>query len=151
MRRPWRWRMTAAMTDPLYQKELLRLAAASGLRGRLVCDCAHGRAANPLCGDELTFDLVRDASGRAARLGFECHACILVQASAELLAREGEGHTRDEIATMKDDVAQMLLGNPPDGTGAKPFAVFSGVVEHRNRHHCVLLPFDALLKAFDSA
>lgn len=139
------------MNDPLYQKELLRLAASSGLRGRLACDCAHGRAANPLCGDELTFDLVRDASGRAAKLGFECHACILVQASAELLAREAEGLTQPEIAAMKEDVAAFLASNPSRTPKANAFAVFSGVAEHRNRHHCVLLPFDALLKAFESA
>lgn len=139
------------MNDPLYQKELLRLAAASGMRGRLACDCAHGRAANPLCGDELTFDLVRDASGRATQLGFECHACILVQASAELLAREAMGHTQAEILAIRDDVAAFLAGPSPDAPHAKGFAVFSGVAEHRNRHHCVLLPFDALLKAFESA
>lgn len=137
------------MNDPLYQKELLRLAAASGARQRLSGDCAHGRAANPLCGDELTFDLVRNGEGRATGLGFECHACILVQASAELLARQAESCSREDVSAMKDDVAMLLSGKTlPAESRALPFVVFSGVAEHRNRHHCVLLPFDALLKAF---
>ncbi len=137
------------MNDPLYQRELLRLAAASGVRRRLACPCAEGRAANPLCGDEIIFDLVCDDGGRVRDVGFECHACLLVQASAELLAEQATGQDESGIEAIRDDVARMLQGKPEGrGKAAIPFDVFSGVAEHRNRHHCVLLPFDALLKAF---
>jgi hypothetical protein len=57
------------MSDPLYHKDLLRLAADATGAGRLAFPDASGLAYNPACGDKVVVDLrhLRPFSGRASR------------------------------------------------------------------------------------
>jgi len=134
------------MSDPLYKKELLRLAADATGAGKL--DHADGRAtvSNPACGDRVTVEL-RLNQGRIEALSHQAQACVLTQASAAILAGGAPGRTPGEIAALADAVRAMLAGaeNP-----APPFAaygVFEGVADHAGRHRCVMLPLEAALKA----
>ena len=137
------------MSDPLYKREILRLAADAHGAGELPEPHAHGAAHNPACGDKVEFDIATDASGRLTALAHRAKACVLAQASAAILGREAKGRTRDEIEQLHAEVEAMLTkpGAPP----APPFdayAAFEGATSFRNRHKCVLLPIEALLAAF---
>ena len=136
--------------DPLYRKELLRLAADATGAGRLPEECHTGRAFNPTCGDRVTVDIAI-VNERITGVAHDTRACVLTQASASILGAELEGLTRREVVELRGRVVAMLEGgNPPDA----PFDVyraFDGVTEHRNRHACVLLPFEAVLAAFDAS
>jgi NifU-like protein involved in Fe-S cluster formation len=139
------------MSDPLYKKELLRLAADATGAGRLAHPDATGEAFNPTCGDKATVDLsLKD--GRISAMAHDTKACVLAQASASILGQSLQGASQDEVEALANAVAQMLIakGNPP----APPFdayAAFEGATEHRNRHRCVLLPVEAVLAAFEAA
>ncbi len=128
--------------DPLYRREILRLAADATGAGRLPAADAAGTAHNPACGDRVTVELAL-ADGRVTALAHASQACVLTQASAALLAGAAPGLTRAELAALADRVRAFLKGAPaPEG-----FGVFDGVAGHAGRHVCVLLPFEAALTA----
>jgi NifU-like protein involved in Fe-S cluster formation len=135
------------MSDPLYKRELLRLAANATGSGRLPVPCGTGTAHNPACGDKVVVDVLIE-DGRIQALAHHTMACVLTQAAAAILGAEGVGMSRDEIVELHEGVGAMLEGGSPPSAPFDVFAVFDGVAEHRSRHKCVLLPIEAVLAAF---
>jgi NifU-like protein involved in Fe-S cluster formation len=138
------------MSDPLYKKALLRLAADAAGAGRLPEPHGTGTAHNPTCGDRVTVDIAIE-NGRIIGIAHNAKACVLTQASASILGGDAIGLSRDEIAALREAVRTMLAdgGAPPPA----PFDVyhhFDGVADHKSRHRCVLLPLEAVLAAFDA-
>lgn len=136
------------MSDPLYRKELLRLAADAHGAGHLSGTYATGTAHNPACGDKVVFEVVTEG-GRISALAHNTKACVLSQASASILGRDAKGLSREDVETLRKNVAAMLTGAPAPAPPFDAYTAFDGVTEHRNRHTCVLLPIDALLRAMD--
>lgn len=139
------------MSDPLYTRALLRLAADAHGAGRLEEPHLHGSAHNPACGDKIEMDIALE-SGRIAALAHETKACVLTQASASILGRDARGLTKGEVQTLRAAVVAMLTGA---GEAPQPpfdaYAALEGAASIPGRHTCVLLPFDALLKALSEA
>src|SRR5207237_710992 len=134
------------MSDPLYRKDLLRLAADAHGAGRLASPDATGLAYNPACGDRITVD-VSLSNGSIVEIAHETKACVLAQASASILGDHIAGADLARVERLRACVEAMLEGAaapPPPFTG---YSAFSGAVEYRSRHACVLLPIDALLDA----
>ncbi len=131
------------MDDPLYRRELLRLAADARGAGRLVQPAVVGTAHNPACGDRVTVELALEA-GRITALAHQTQACVLTQASAALLGDAAAGQDAAGIARLAEGLKAMLAGGPPPDLA---YAVFDGVAGHAGRHVCVLLPVEAALKA----
>jgi SUF system NifU family Fe-S assembly protein len=139
------------MSDPLYRKEILRLAADAHGAGRLQHPDASGTAHNPTCGDKVTVDLTLAGDGRIEDVAHDTKACMLTQASASILGQALKGARQEDVESLANQVAAMLMAQgaapgPPFGD----YSVFEGAVEHRNRHRCVLLPIEAVLDAFES-
>jgi len=139
------------MSDPLYRKDLLRLAADAHGAGRLAEPNATGHAFNPACGDQVTVDISIDA-GHVVQIAHETKACVLAQASASILGSALRGADRGRVLELRTQVAAMLAdrGQPP-GRPFEAYAVFQGAVEYDTRHRCVLLPIDAVLDALGHA
>jgi len=137
------------MSDPLYKKELLRLAADATGSGRLAVTCGTGAAHNPACGDKVTMDVALTA-GRIEAIAHDTRACVLTQASAAILGSSATGMNREEVAQLHTAVAAMLAGSGPPKAPFDTYAVFDGVAHHAPRHKCVLLPIEAVLAAFDA-
>jgi NifU-like protein involved in Fe-S cluster formation len=139
------------MSDPLYRKEILRLAADAHGAGRLAQAWSTGTTHNPACGDKVTVDLTLDDSGRIAAISHDTRACVLTQASASILGQTLKGASREDVEALANQVAAMLVAqDPPPSPPFEAYAAFEGAVEHRNRHRCVLLPIEAVLSAFDA-
>ncbi len=138
------------MSDPLYKKELLRLAADATGSGRLTVPCGTGTAHNPTCGDKVVMD-VAIAEGRIVGVAHHTQACVLTQAAAAILGAEIAGLNREEVSDLHRAVTKMLRGSDPPPAPFDVFAVFDGVAGHKNRHKCVLLPIEAVLLAFDAS
>jgi NifU-like protein involved in Fe-S cluster formation len=137
------------MSDPLYRKELLRLAADARAAGRLVAPHVTGTAFNPACGDRVTMDIELDC-GRITAIGHITKACVLAQASASILGGTLKGADRAAVERLRQEIVAMLASHarapsPP----FERYAVFEGAVAYESRHRCVLLPVDAVLAAFD--
>jgi len=132
--------------DPLYRREVLRLAADAIGAGHLAAPDASATAHNPACGDKVTVELALEA-GRITALAHTSRACVLTQASAALLATKAPGQSQADLRALADRVRAFLAGAAaPDG-----YQAFDGVAGHAGRHVCVLLPFEAALKALEGA
>lgn len=137
------------MSDPLYRKELLRLAADAHGAGALPDPHRSGTAHNPACGDRVTFDIVTDEAGRITALAHDTRACVLAQASASILGRAAASLSRAEVEDLRVAVSAMLKENAPaPDSPFGDYAAFDGVITYPGRQTCVLLPLDALLAAF---
>ncbi len=140
------------MSDPLYRKDILRLAADAHGAGRLATPTASGAAHNLTCGDKVIVDLQLDAEGHVVAIAQEAKACVLTQASASILGERLKGASQEDIEKLANEVAAMLANNgEPPAPPFDPYTAFQGAVTHRNRHRCVLLPIEAVLDAFDNA
>jgi NifU-like protein involved in Fe-S cluster formation len=138
------------MSDPLYRKEILRLAADALGAGHLSGPHISATAHNPTCGDRVTVDLTVDGGGRVMAIAHETKACVLAQASASILGRSLVGASREDVETLANDIAAMLIAKaPPPAPPFDAYAAFDGAVEHRTRHRCVMLPVEAVLAAFE--
>lgn len=137
------------MSDPLYKKELLRLAADAAGAGRLTVPCGTATAHNPVCGDKVTVDVALDG-GRVAAIAHHTTACVLTQASAAILGGGGVGLSQAELKDLHAAVTAMLEGGEPPGAPFDVYSAFDGVAEHKSRHRCVLLPIEAALEAFNA-
>ncbi len=133
--------------DPLYRREILRLAADATGAGHLPRPDASASLHNPACGDRVTVELTLD-DGRIADLTHQTQACVLAQASAALLASQAVGQDHAGLARLADGIKAMLAGGPAPAPG---YAAFDGVAAHPGRHVCVLLPVEAALKALEDA
>ena len=137
------------MSDPLYKKEILRLAADAHGAGHLAQPHINGAAHNPTCGDKVSVELSLDGMGRVTAMAHETRACILAQASASILGQSLKGASRDDVEDLANAIGMMLGAKaPPPSAPFNDYAAFEGAVEHRNRPRCVLLPVEAVLNAF---
>ncbi|HWA03856.1 MAG TPA: iron-sulfur cluster assembly scaffold protein [Rhizomicrobium sp.] len=138
------------MSDPVYNKALLRLAADATGAGRLAEPHGTGVAHNPVCGDRVTVDIAVE-DGRIVGIALDSRACVLTQASASILGGDANGLTRGEMVSLHNAVSRMLAAR--DDAPPAPFdqyRVFDAVAGHSSRHRCVLLPIEAVLAAFDA-
>jgi NifU-like protein involved in Fe-S cluster formation len=138
------------MSDPLYAKELLRLAAAATGAGRLKDFDAEGLAHNPTCGDRVSVTLKLDNEGRILELAHEESACVLAQASASILGAHLSGANKTRIENLRTEVASMLREGDVPAPPFADYAALKGATAYRNRHTCVLLPIDAVLNALSA-
>ncbi len=131
------------MTD-LYEGELMAHVKAPHNRGRLAGAAAHGRADNPLCGDEV--DVYLHLGDRTvAEASFDGQLCAVGTASASLMTEAIKGRTKEEIADLRARVASMLEGREGPPLGA--LEALRSVRQYRVRIRCALLPWDALDRA----
>src|SRR5580704_13758340 len=95
--------------DPLYRREILRLAADATGAGHLPVADATATAHNPACGDRVTVELAL-TRGHVTALAHTTEACVLTQASAALLAAQAPGRDRVGLTALAKDVRTFLKG-----------------------------------------
>jgi nitrogen fixation NifU-like protein len=99
------------MDDTLYKEYILELNRHPLNKKSLEHFDAEARELNPLCGDEITVRIVKDADGRIADVGFQGMGCAISQAGASAVTEAIKGKTAAEIRAMgKDDVFGLLGG-----------------------------------------
>jgi NifU-like protein involved in Fe-S cluster formation len=135
------------MNAPLYNTQILRLAAEIPFHERLADPAASVEKRSPVCGSRVTVDVDLDAEGRVAAVGMLVRACALGQASASLMGAHVVGRSADELAAARDQLAAWLAGArdaPPDWPGME---IFAPALEHRGRHASIRLAFEAAAQA----
>lgn len=137
------------MSDPLYAKDLLRLAANAAGAGRLSPFDAEGLAYNPTCGDRVAVTLSLDGRGCVTAMAHETSACVLAQASASILGAHLAGSNEAAVRDLRGHVAAMLREGDTPSAPFSDYAALTGAAAFRNRHACVLLPIDAVLNALE--
>ena len=138
------------MNAPLYNQEILRLAASIPHHERLAHAQATAEKRSPVCGSRVTVDVGLGEDGRVAEVGLLVRACALGQASAALLAQAIVGRTPAELAAARDALTAWLAGagDLPDWPGLQVFEPALGTTA---RHASIRLAFEAAAEAADAA
>lgn len=138
------------MSAPLYNSDILRLAAGIPHHQRLPTPHGSAERRSPICGSRVTVDVALDAHGRVAEVGLLVRACALGQASASLLASNILGRSPGELAAARDAVAAWLAGEggAPDWPG---LAVLAPALGYPARHASIRLAFEAAAEAAEAA
>ena len=134
------------MNAPLYNTEILRLAATIPYPSRLSDPMGSSEKRSPICGSRVTVDVNTDADGRVSEVGMLVRACALGQASSSLLGAALMGKSAKEIAAARDQLAAWLggAGPLPDWPG---FELFTPALPHSARHASIRLAFEAAAEA----
>lgn len=139
------------MAGPLYNRDILRLAASIPYLARLDGAQASSERRAPLCGSRVIVDIVLDEAGRVAAIGQEVKACALGQASAALMGNSVIGRSAIELVAARDALAAFLTGercDPGHWPGIEALAVAR---DYPARHGAILLPFEAVAEAASAA
>ena len=134
------------MSAPLYNKDILRLAASIPHHQRLADAQATVEKRSPTCGSRVTAD-VRMERGRVAALGLDVKACALGQASSSLMAAQAIGLTADELAQARDKLTAYLAGTSDDLNFWPGLAVLAPARGYPARHASIRLGFEAIAEA----
>ncbi len=98
------------MDDQLYREYILEHYKRPHHHGTLERADMEASDLNPLCGDELTFQIALGEDGRVADVAFDGHGCAISQASASMLSDEIIGKTSEELLALDHETILELLG-----------------------------------------
>lgn len=135
-------------SSDLYQQALLELAKAAHGAGSLPSPDGTALRDSPLCGDRVRMQVALE-SGRIKAIAHDVKGCLLCRAAASLVGLHGTGLDAAAANDLHKQVAATLAGGDPPSDWPE-LALFAPVRPHRNRHGCVLLPFETLCAALDS-
>ena len=99
--------------DELYREVILDHFKNSAHKGVLPDAPIHAEGNNPLCGDELGFDIAL-ANGQIGQVRFHGKGCAISQAAASMLAGQLEGKTVKESQRIIETMKAMMQGQEPD-------------------------------------
>jgi len=138
------------MDAPLYNTEILRLAANIPYAERLPDPMGSSERRSPICGSRVTVDMDVDAEGRVRAIGMLVRACALGQASSALMAASATGRTPEQLAAARDALTAWLAGEGgvPDWPG---LAIFTPALPVVGRHPSIRLAFEAAAEAAGQA
>lgn len=134
------------MSAPLYNKDILRLAASIPHHRRLAQPQATVEKRSPTCGSRVTAD-VRMEGGKLVELGLDVKACALGQASAALMSAQAIGLTAAELETARDRLAAYLAGEGDDLNFWPGLSVLALTRGYPARHASIRLSFEAVAEA----
>jgi nitrogen fixation NifU-like protein len=98
------------MDEQLYREYILEHYKHPHNHGSLERADMEAHDLNPLCGDELTFQIALDADGKVSEVAFDGHGCAISQASASMLSDELKGLSTEELLRLDRQTVLDLLG-----------------------------------------
>ena len=120
----------------LYQQAVMDRARHPLHQRRLDPFDGAAKGDNPMCGDRVEVR-IRTNGDQVAEAGFEARGCqILVGGLSPAAVRALAGEFR-----------AMIVDGTPSSSGLEALRPLSGVHEHKSRHKCATLPWEALLAA----
>jgi NifU-like protein involved in Fe-S cluster formation len=142
--------MSISEAHRLYSLDILRLA--TSLPHNETLESPQGRATcrAPVCGSEVTVDVMLDDTAHITGLAIRAKACALGQASAAVLRTQAVGQDVAQIIQVRDALKLSLQR----GSGHLPWAElepFRYASDFPARHGAIMLPFDTLIAALEEA
>lgn len=132
----------------VYNAELISLSGQAAVPKPLDKYDASAKSVSPICGSEITVQMTLDGE-RIKSFGFEVEACALTKSVVAVMAKAIIGKTRADVARAGNELEAMLDGQPvfPSGDWDK-LRILEPVKDFKARHNSILLPFEAVEKAF---
>ena len=129
--------------EDLYQTKILEFAREARKIQLLSNHDVRFVSKNPLCGDEVTIDLVIDDKGKISSYGHQVRGCSICEASSGLLSKNVIGLNIDNTEQLRENLVSWLNNKSVN----VPFLEIENLVpvkNFKNRYKCVSLSFDAL-------
>lgn len=146
--------MSADSDDQLfafYNDTLIALSARADAPRRLPAPDITAHAVSPICGSEIDIDLTI-ADGKVTGFGYALEACALTRAVVGVMQDAILGKTRAEISGAGRELSDMLEGLPVTPTKDwQALEILAPVKDYKARHNAILLPFEAVEKAFKNS
>lgn len=132
----------------VYNEELIALSGEAMLPKPLEKFDISAKSVSPICGSEVEVQLSLDGE-RIKAFGFEVEACALTKSVVAVMAKAIIGKTRADVARAGSELEAMLEGKLvlPSGDWEK-LRILEPVKDYKARHNSILLPFEAVEKAF---
>ena len=131
--------------DALYQKQILQFAQQSRTSDFDSSAPLQASYNNPTCGDRVDISF-SCTNGAIHNIGVKVRGCALCEAEAGLLLKKFEGISAEGARKMTADFSNWITKLNEDAPN-EDMAIFMPVRDIRNRQKCVLLAFDAAVKA----
>ena len=135
------------MTTPLYNLEILKLAASTANLRRLESPQASVEKRSPICGSRVRIDVTLNRVGRIKEVGGDVHACALGQASTALMVAHAHGHSASDLADAREGLRAYLKGERPQPGDWPGLEIFEPARKYGGRHASILLAFEAAAEA----
>ncbi|SPD75306.1 Fe-S cluster formation NifU-like protein [uncultured Desulfobacterium sp.] len=104
------------------------------------------RLSNPLCGDMVTIE-IKCKGNSIVKIAHQVRGCLLCKASAAHLASLAAGLDAHGLKEIYDALKEALKSSDDDHPFPPDYTMFAPVRAHKSRHSCVLLPYEAAIKA----
>jgi len=147
--------------DDLYREIILDHYRSPRNRGELASPPAHRvEGFNPLCGDEITIDLVVE-DGALVDLKLSGHGCSISQASSSLMSVAVKGKALDDVRHAIANFKEMMLRHESGLSDEESksqivrlrelgeIAALQGVVKFPVRIKCATLAWNTLSQGLD--
>ena len=126
---------------------IIKIAADDKFNGLLDNSNLRALKKNPLCGDKIIIEIIKQKN-IIKTMRYETESCILCEASASLLANKIQNFCVKDLKKYFDNFKNIKR----DKKIYLPtrFKEFNNLLNNKtlNRINCVILPMEALLKAF---
>jgi len=141
--------------EELYREVILDHYRNPRNKGHLESPDATAQGVNPMCGDEITIDLMI-SDGVVSSIAVEGQGCSISQSSASMMSEAIKGKTRDEIADLVGRFRKMMSLDESDDPGLDPerpgavlgdIEALQGVRKYPVRIKCASLGWNTLLEA----
>jgi NifU-like protein involved in Fe-S cluster formation len=139
------------MSGALYTREILRLAVSIPHQQRLDKPDGTAELRSRTCGSKVAADVMVADNGRLKDFGFAVSACALGQASAAILSAQVIGKSAADIKNARSNLAAFLKGSIESPGEWPDMDKLAAARDHKGRHAAILLPYDAVIAAFEDA
>ena len=104
---------------------------------------------NKICGDKITVS-IEITNKIIQKMSYETESCIFCQASASLLSRLIKKTNIEELSL---DINKIIMSDKKNIILKNKYRYFKIFfqIKYKERFNCVMLPFNALLKAVNSS
>ena len=138
------------MTEPLYTREILRLAASLVPFEPLARTDGKAEVRSPTCGSRLRLAVTVEA-GRVTEIAQAVEACAFGQASAALMIADAKGRDLGAARAALEGVEAWLTGDDAAFGSWPGLEVLAPARSKTGRHGAMVLPFRALVAVIEAA
>ncbi len=108
-----------------------------------------GEGRNPLCGDEVSLQLVVDAEGVITDVGFQGRGCAVSKASSSMMTAAIKGKTVAEAMELFEQFHALLTGKPASRDALGKLVAFEGLGAYPMRVKCATMGWHVLKESLD--
>ncbi len=130
--------------DDLYREILLDHYRSPRNRRPLDAANASAEGSNPLCGDEITLELLVEEDGRITDVAFTGQGCSISQASSSLMTEHVKGRSSEDAGSAIEAFQAMMVEGEEAAAELGDIEALAGVRKFPMRVKCASLAWKTL-------